>query len=265
MDGRSAPPGSVLLLDAVRAHLLEALELEAGLPPPPGRAVGWLHYPLQQQSLMPLADPKAYWDCLVVVRQGLEGQGVPLRLARKPPLEPRGLADARAQGLTLEPECLPLPALLAASEVVIAPGHLGTGHLEAMARGRPVVLVTPERLERPCTLLEGGGIPLPRLRAAEFADWWRGTDGAALLRLAADQREWLRRQLVSTDSLIDWLAATGVRAASRPQRFLGSGLMLSRPLLERVEGMDRLSRRITALRRSRPGRLLDRLRRLGRP
>jgi hypothetical protein len=264
-EGRSAPPGSVLLLDAVRAHLLEALELEAGLPPSTGPAVGWIHYPLQQQSLMPLADPRAYWACLEAVREALGRQGVPLRLARKPPLEPKGLADAFAQGLTRELECLPLPQLLAGSAVVIAPGHLGTGHLEAMARGRPVVLVPPERLERPCTLLEGGGIPLPRLRAAEFADWWRGTDGAALLRLAADQREWLRRQLVTTDSLMDWLGAMGVPAANRPQRFLGSALMVSRPLLERVEGMDRLSRRVAALRRSRPGRLLDGLRRLGRP
>ena len=50
----------------------------------------------------------------------------------------------------------------------------------------------------------------------------------------------------------------------RPQRFLGSGLMAQRPLLERVEAMDRLSRRLRALRRTAPGRLLDRLRRVGR-
>jgi hypothetical protein len=260
----SAPVASVLSLDPVRAHLLDALELEGPHPLPRQPAVGWLHYPLQQQSLLPLADPVAYWNAVETVRADLAAEGLPLRLARKPPLEPKGLGDAVAQGMAVTLECLPLAELLASSTVVIAPGHLGTGHLEAIARGRPVVLVSPVRLNRPSQLLENQAVPLPRLPAQDFLGWWRRHDAAALDRLAKEQAEWLRHQLVTTQSLIGWLRGLGVDHNSRPQRFLGSGLMAQQPLMERVEAMDRLSRRVAALRRSVPGRALDRLRRLGR-
>jgi hypothetical protein len=255
---------SVLSLDPVRAHLLDALELDGPHPLPRQPAVGWLHYPLQQQSLLPLVDPVAYWEAVETVRADLAAEGLPLRLARKPPLEPKGLGDAVAQGMVVSLECLPLAELLASSTVVIAPGHLGTGHLEAIARGRPVVLVSPERLNRPSQLLENQSIPLPRLPAQDFIGWWKGHDAAALDRLAKEQTEWLRQQLVTTRSLIGWLGELGVEHHSRPQKFLGSGLMAQQPLMERVEAMDRLSRRVAALRRTVPGRALDRLRRWGR-
>ncbi len=260
----SQPFASVLSLDPVRAHLLDALELEGPHPLPLQPAVGWLHYPLQQQSLLPLADPVAYWEAVEVVRADLAAAGLPLRLARKPPLEPRGLGDALAQGLPAVLECLPLAELLASSTLVIAPGHLGTGHLEAIARGRAVVVVSPGRLNRPSQLLASGDDPLPRLVAADVLGWWQRQDAAALERLAADQAEWLRQELVTSQSLIGWLRGLGVDHDSRPQRFLGSGLMAQQPLIERVEAMDRLSRRVAALRRTVPGRVVDRLRRWGR-
>ena len=255
---------SVLMLDAVRAHLLDALELEAPLPFPSPPAVGWLHYPLHQQALVPLADPASYWEAVETVRRGLKDRGVTLYLARKPPLEPAGLGDAFAQGLFQPIACLPLPSLLARSQVLIAPGHLGTGHFEAIARGRVVVLVTPDRLDRPSRLLEGTEVPLPRIGAAAFPDWFRQQGEEDLARLARTQVEWLRHQVVTSEPLVGWLTRRGVACQPRDQRFLGSGLMAQRPLLERVEAMDRLSRRLRALRRTAPGRLLDRLRRVGR-
>ena len=63
---------------------------------------------------------------------------------------------------------------------------------------------------------------------------------------------------------MEWLATIGVVQDIRPQRFLGSGLMAQRPWLERVETMDRLSRRLRDLRNSPAGRLLRHLRRAGR-
>ena len=225
LSGISGPPccpiqrtrASVLSLDPVRAHLLDALELEGPHPLPRQPAVGWLHYPLQQQSLLPLADPVAYWNAVERVRADLAAEGLPLRLARKPPLEPKGLGDAVAQGMAVILECLPLAELLASSTVVIAPGHLGTGHLEAIARGRPVVLVSPERLNRPSQLLENQAIPLPRLPGADFLGWWKGHDAAALDRLAKEQAEWLRQQLVTTQSLIGWLVAWGSSTQPPPE------------------------------------------------
>ena len=181
-----------------------------------------------------------------------------------PPWSRRGLGDALAQGLPAVLECLPLAELLASSTLVIAPGHLGTGHLEAIARGRAVVVVSPGRLNRPSQLLASGDDPLPRLVAADVLGWWQRQDAAALERLAADQAEWLRQELVTSQSLIGWLRGLGVDHDSRPQRFLGSGLMAQQPLIERVEAMDRLSRRVAALRRTVPGRVVDRLRRWGR-
>jgi hypothetical protein len=259
------PAAAVLMLDPVRAHLLDAVELEGPLPLAPVGAVGWLHYPLQQQSLVPFADPEAYWQAFEQVAVTLAARGMSLQLARKPPLEPAGCGDASAQGLGTRPPIQSLPELLAGCRLVIAPGHLGTGHLEAIARGRPVVLVTPERMNRPSLLLEDVNLPIPRCSVAGFADWLTGQDPGALARLAGEQAEWLRQQLVSSESLLSWLASTGVEIDTRPQRFLGSGLMAQRPLLDRVEAMDRLSGRLLALRSSPPGRLLGRLKRgLGR-
>jgi dolichol-phosphate mannosyltransferase len=93
---------------------------------------------------------------------------------------------------------------------LIAPGHLGTAHLEAIARGRPVVLLSPERLRRPCLLLADPELPLPRLTPATFPYWWRQQDDGSMQRLAAIQAEWLRRQLLSTMSLGGWLMRQGV-------------------------------------------------------
>lgn len=256
---------AVLGLDPVRAHLIGALELEAPLPWPQQRAVGWIHYPLQQQSLVPLADPVAYWQAVANVQRALADDGVPLLLARKPPLEPAGLSDAIAQGL--DPDgvsCLPLAALLSRCPLLIAPGHLGTAHLEAIARGRPVVLLSPERLRRPCLLLADPELPLPRLTPATFPHWWRQQDDGSMQRLAAIQAEWLRRQLLSTMSLGGWLMRQGVALEVRPQAFLGSNLMAQRPLLDRAEQVGRLARRLHALRTSPAGRLLRALRRGGR-
>ena len=257
---------AVLSADPVRAHLLEGLELEASLPLPAAPAVGWLHYPLQQQSLLPLADPLAYWQALGGVEQALRDRGVPLLLARKPPLEPAGLADARAQGLdpAAVPGLRPLAALLAESWVVVAPGHLGTGHLEAIARGRAVVVVLPARLARPSLLLEPEA-PLPVCTPEAFPAWFAAQDPPALRQLAAVQAEWLRGRLLTTTSLADWLALHGVATKLRQQRFLGSGLLAQRPLLDRVERLERFSRRLGRLRASRLGRGLVRLKRWLRP
>lgn len=257
---------AVLSADPVRAHLLEGLELEASLPLPAAPAVGWLHYPLQQQSLLPLADPLAYWQALGGVEQALRDRGVPLLLARKPPLEPAGLADARAQGLdpAAAPGLRPLAALLAESWVVVAPGHLGTGHLEAIARGRAVVVVLPARLARPSLLLEPEA-PLPVCTPEAFPAWFAAQDPPALRQLAAVQAEWLRGRLLTTTSLADWLALHGVVTELRQQRFLGSGLLAQRPLLDRVERLERFSRRLGRLRASRLGRGLVRLKRWLRP
>jgi hypothetical protein len=254
----------VICLDPVRAHLLDALELETPLPWPENPAVGWIHYPLLQQALLPLADPMAYWEAVDHVRGGLATMGVQLLLARKPPLEPRGLSDALAQGLQDALPCQPLPTLLALSQVVVAPGHLGTAHLEAMARGRAVVLVRPARLRRPSLLLEDGHLPMPRLTPETFLPWWRSQCRASLEELSHDQSEWLRQQLITSMSLGGWLTRMGMPMETRPQRFLGSGLMAQRPLLERAEQMGRLARRLQALRNSPPGRLLGALRSGGR-
>jgi hypothetical protein len=228
--------------------------------------VGWLHYPLQQQSLLPLADPLAYWQALGGVEQALRDRGVPLLLARKPPLEPAGLADARAQGLdpAAAPGLRPLAALLAESWVVVAPGHLGTGHLEAIARGRAVVVVLSARLARPSLLLEPEA-PLPVCTPEAFPAWFAAQDPPALRQLAAVQAEWLRGRLLTTTSLADWLALHGVVTELRQQRFLGSGLLAQRPLLDRVERLERFSRRLGRLRASRLGRGLVRLKRWLRP
>ena len=170
-----------------------------------------------------------------------------------------------AQGLKSQPEILPLSDLLRHSSVLIAPGHLGTGHLEAIARGRPVVVIPPKRLNRPSLLLADiPRPPLPTMAAQEFAAWFSTQSNSALLELARTQAEWLRAQVVSTSSLMEWLATIGVGQDIRPQRFLGSGLMAQRPLLERVETMDRLSRRLRDLRNSAAGRVLGHLRRAGR-
>ncbi|MCT0248067.1 glycosyltransferase family 4 protein [Synechococcus sp. CS-205] len=260
-DRSHSPAASVVMLDPVRAHLLDAVELEGSIPMEKDGAVGWLHYPLHQQSLVPFADPGAYWNAFDLLRSALAAHGIPLQLARKPPLEPGGSGDALAQGLQSRPEIRSLPALLANCRLVIAPGHFGTGHLEAMARGRPVVLVTPERMSRPSLLLEDESLPIPRLTVTDFTSWVMQQGPDALVQLASEQAEWLRQQLVSTQSLHGWLATTGVEIDTRPQSFLGSGLMAHRPLLDRVEAMDRLSGRLQALRRSLPGRLLGRLKR----
>ncbi|MEB3324606.1 MAG: hypothetical protein VKM17_04645 [Cyanobacteriota bacterium] len=268
---RDGPPvawghssGAVVNIDPVRAHLLDALELETPLPWPSDPAVGWIHYPLLQQSLLPLADPQSYWCAVDTVREGLAGMAIPLLLARKPPLEPRGLSDARAQGLAGDLPCHPLPALLALSQVVIAPGHLGTAHLEAMARGRAVVLVSPARLRRPGLLLEDAQLPMPRLAPENFLPWWGGQTRDGLEQLGRDQCEWLRRQVTTTMSLGGWLSELGVGREARPQRFLGSGLMVQRPLLERAEEVGRIARRLQAMRSSPPGRLLRAIRALAR-
>ncbi len=255
--------GAVLALDPVRAHLLDALELEAPLPWPEEAAVGWIHYPLLQQALVSLADPLAYWETVGDVQRQLAGEGIPFWLARKPPLEPAGLSDARAQGLTVDLPSLPFPTLLERCPLLIAPGHLGTAHLEAMARGRPVVLVSPPRLDRPCLLLGDPDLPMPRIAPDRFLDWWREQDSASLKRLAMDQMEWLRGQLPCTLSLGGWLQGLGVDVEARPQAFLGSSLMLQRPLLDRAEQVGRLARRLNALLASPPGRLLMTLRRGG--
>lgn len=260
-DRPHTPAAAVVMIDPVRAHLLEAVELEGPIPQALNSAVGWLHYPLQQQSLVPFADPEAYWRAFDLLSTELAAQGIPLQLARKPPLEPGGSGDAVAQGLRTCPEILSLSALLASCHLVIAPGHIGTGHLEAIARGRPVVLVTPERLNRPSLLLEDESLPIPMCSVAGFASWFTQQEPDALIQLAFEQAEWLRQQLVSTQSLLGWLATAGVEIEVPPQRFLGSGLMAQRPLLDRVESMDRLSRRLLAIRRSLPGRLLSRLKR----
>ncbi|MFN5162057.1 MAG: hypothetical protein ACK5IA_09295, partial [Cyanobacteriota bacterium] len=264
--GSAGGDRAVLSADPVRAHLLEGLELEASLPLPAAPAVGWLHYPLQQQSLLPLADPLAYWQALGGVEQALRDRGVPLLLARKPPLEPAGLADARAQGLdpVAAPGLRPLAALLAESWVVVAPGHLGTGHLEAIARGRAVVVVLPARLARPSLLLEPE-TPLPVCTPEAFPAWFAEQDPSGLRQLAAVQAEWLRGRLLTTTSLADWLAIHGVATELRQQRFLGSGLRAQRPLLDRVERLERFSRRLGRLRASRLGRGLVRIKRWLRP
>ncbi|MFN5221226.1 MAG: hypothetical protein ACK5FE_10050, partial [Cyanobacteriota bacterium] len=83
--GSAGGDRAVLSADPVRAHLLEGLELEASLPLPAAPAVGWLHYPLQQQSVLPRADPLAYWQALGGVEQALRDRGVPLLLARRRP------------------------------------------------------------------------------------------------------------------------------------------------------------------------------------
>jgi hypothetical protein len=256
--------GEVLGLDPVRAHLLEALELEATLAWPETHAVGWIHYPLLQQSLVPLADPLTYWQAVDTVQEALAELGMSLLLARKPPLEPGGLRDAQAQGLRSTLPCRPLPSLLAESQVVIAPGHIGTAHLEAMARGRAVVLLSPARLRRPSLLLGDPNLPLPRLSPEAFVPWWREQTRASLDHLAQAQAEWLRQQLMTTASVAGWLREIGVSLEARSQRFLGSGLMAQRPLLERAEQVDRLARRLQSLRSSPPGRLLQALRRGGR-
>ena len=255
---------AALLLDPVRAHLLAALELEGPLDAPSQPAVGWLHYPLQQQALAPLADPLGYWACIDQLARDLAADGIPLLLARKPPLEPAGPADAIAQGLTSRPTLLPLAQLLERSSLVIAPGHLGTAHLEAIARGRPLVVVTPPRLRRPSLLLQdsaAGAAPLPRLEAAQLRAWLAERDGEALVALARQQRQWLRAELTSSEALGEWLRRQGVPLPQRPQGFLGSGLATARPLLERVEALDRISRRLQRLRHSPLGRLLGQLRR----
>jgi hypothetical protein len=264
-DPADLSTGAVLSLDPVRAHLLEALDLQAPLPWPEEMAVGWIHYPLQQQALIPLADPQEYWQAVDGLQRQLAALGIPLLLARKPPLEPAGLADARAQGLEMDLPCLPFPTLLSRCRLLIAPGHLGTGHLEAMARGRAVALVSPQRLRRPSPLLNDPDLPLPRLTQASFLAWWTQQDGASLERLAAEQMEWLRRQLPCTLSLSGWLQQLGIALEARPQDFLGSNLMSQRPLLERAERIGRLARRLDRLRSSPPGRLLQALRRGGRP
>ena len=256
--------GEVVSLDPVRAHLLDALELEAPLPWPEEPAVGWVHYPLMQQALLPLADPLAYWMAVDTVQDGLKELGVPLRMARKPPLEPKGLGDAVAQGLRGALPCQPLATVLAESQVVIAPGHLGTAHLEAMARGRAVALVSPARLRRPSLLLTDRSLPMPRLTGEGFLPWWRAQSPSTLRQLAQEQREWVRQQVMTTTSLGGWLRDRGVSLESRPQRFLGSGLMVQRPLLERAEQVSRWARRLQALRSSPPGRLLRSLRAVGR-
>lgn len=265
-DGDPADPstGAVLCLDPVRAHLLDALDLQAPLPWPQEMAVGWVHYPLQQQALIPLADPEEYWQAVGSLHRQLAALGIPLLLARKPPLEPAGLSDARAQGLTQELPCLPFATLLNRCRLLIAPGHLGTAHLEAMARGRAVVLVSPQRLRRPSPLLDAPDLPLPRLTQDSVLTWWTQQDDASLRRLAADQMEWLRRQLPCTESLAGWLQRLGIDLESRPQAFLGSSLPSQRPLLERAERVSRLARRLDGLRASPPGRLLRALRRGGR-
>ncbi|WP_323242851.1 hypothetical protein [Synechococcus sp. BA-124 BA4] len=260
-DQPHTPAAAVVMLDPVRAHLLDAVELEGPIPQALDGSVGWLHYPLQQQSLVPFADTEAYWGAFDRIATELAAHGIPLQLARKPPLEPGGSGDAVAQGLRTCPEILSLPALLASCRLVIAPGHIGTGHLEAIARGRPVVVVTPERLNRPSLLLEDESLPIPLCSVAGFSSWFMQQQPDALIQLSFKQAEWLRQQLVSTQSLLGWLAKAGVEIDTRPQRFLGSGLMAQRPLLDRVESMDRLSRRLQAIRRSLPGRLLGQLKR----
>lgn len=264
-DGDPADPstGAVLCLDPVRAHLLDALDLQAPLPWPQEMAVGWVHYPLQQQTLIPLADPREYWQAVGGLHRQLAELGIPLLLARKPPLEPAGLSDARAQGLEQDLPCLPFPTLLSRCRLLIAPGHLGTAHLEAMARGRAVILISPQRLRRPSPLLDAADLPLPRLTPDSVLDWWTQQDEASLTRLAADQMEWLRHQLVCTQSLAGWLQRLGINLEARPQGFLGSNLMSQRPLLERAERVGRLARRLDGLRASPPGRLLRALRRGG--
>lgn len=264
-DPADPSSGAVLSLDPVRAHLLDALDLQAPLPWPQEMAVGWVHYPLQQQTLIPLADPQEYWQAVGSLHRQLAGLGIPLLLARKPPLEPAGLTDARAQGLEPDLPCLPFPTLLSRCRLLIAPGHLGTAHLEAMARGRAVILLSPQRLRRPSPLLEDPDLPLPRLTQDSILAWWRQQDEASLVRLAADQMDWLRRQLPCTDSLAGWLQRLGIGLEARPQSFLGSNLMSQRPLLERAERVSRLARRLDGLRASPPGRLLRALRRGGRP
>ena len=266
-DGDPADPstGAVLCLDPVRAHLLDALDLQAPLPWPQAMAVGWVHYPLQQQALIPLADPQEYWQAVGSLHRELTDLGIPLLLARKPPLEPAGLSDARAQGLEQDLPCLPFATLLNRCRVLIAPGHLGTAHLEAMARGRAVILVSPQRLRRPSPLLDAPDLPLPRLTQDSVLTWWTQQDDASLRLLAADQMEWLRRQLPCTESLAGWLQRLGIDLESRPQAFLGSSLPSQRPLLERAERVGRLARRLDGLRASPPGRLLRALRRGGQP
>lgn len=246
----------VVSLDPVRAHLLDALELEVPLPWPEDSAVGWIHYPLLQQALLPLADPLAYWNAVDTVREGLAGWGTELLLARKPPLEPCGFSDALAQGLRGELPCKPLSTLLALSQVVIAPGHLGTAHLEAMARGRAVVMVSPARLRRPSLLLEDRTLPIPRLTPETFLPWWRCQTRTSLEELAKEQGEWLRQQVTTSVSLGGWLRDVGVPLETRPQRFLGSGLMVQRPLLERAEQVGRLAKRLHHLRNSPPAQWL---------
>ena len=267
-DGSTNPQGGaareVVSLDPVRAHLLDALELETPLPWPKDPAVGWIHYPLLQQSLLPLADPQTYWRAVDTVREGLAGLHIPLLLARKPPLEPSGLSDALAQGLSGGLPCHPLPRLLVQSQLVIAPGHLGTAHLEAMARGRAVVLIRPAHLRRSSLPLGDVDLPMPRLRPESFLPWWRDQTRDSLEQLGRDQSEWLRQQVVTTISLGGWLSALGVGQEARPQRFLGSGLLAQRPLLERAEQVGRLALRLQALRASPPGRLLRALRDYGR-
>ena len=44
-------------------------------PSPCSPAVGWLHYPLHQQALLPLADPVSYWEAVETVRADLAAAG----------------------------------------------------------------------------------------------------------------------------------------------------------------------------------------------